>query len=93
MEIKQIAQYDTKTRKNSNRFRVYDTDGLAPTLGGMGGGGREPWILIIANTPSPFISESNVYDVNGISPTLTARDYKGPKLIEIKSEVSREHKS
>ena len=33
MEIKQIAQYDTKTRKNSNRFRVYDTDGLAPTLG------------------------------------------------------------
>lgn len=46
MEIKQIAQYDTKTRKNSNRFRVYDTDGLAPTLGGMGGGGREPWILI-----------------------------------------------
>ena len=42
MEIKQIAQYDTKTRKNSNRFRVYDTDGLAPTLGG----GIEPWILI-----------------------------------------------
>ncbi len=33
MEIKQIAQYDTKTRKNSNRFRVYDINGLAPTLG------------------------------------------------------------
>ena len=49
--------------------------------------------MIIANTPSPFRSESNVYDVNGISPTLTARDYKGPKLIAIKSEVSREHKS
>ena len=46
MGIKQIAQYDTKTRENSNRFRVYDTNGLAPTLGGMGGGGREPWILI-----------------------------------------------
>lgn len=27
------------------------------------------------------------------SDTLLARDYKGPKLIEIKSEVSREHKS
>ena len=50
MEIKQIAQYDTKTRKNSNRFRVYDTDGLAPTLGGMGGGGREPWILIASQS-------------------------------------------
>ena len=35
-------------------------------------------IIIIANTPSPFRSESNVYDVNGISPALTARDYKGP---------------
>ena len=45
METKQIAQYDTKTRKNSNRFRVYDTDGLAPTLGCMGGGGLEPHIL------------------------------------------------
>ena len=81
MEIKQIAQYDTKTRKNSNRFRVYDTNGLAPTLGGMGGGGREPWILIW------FLSK------DGICPTLLARDYKGPKLIAIKSEVSREHKS
>lgn len=49
--------------------------------------------MIIANTPSPFRSESNVYDVNGISPTLTARDYKGAKLIAVKSEVGREHKS
>ena len=47
MEIKQIAQYDTKTRKNSNRFRVYDTDGLAPTLGCMQGGDTKPWILIV----------------------------------------------
>lgn len=44
--IRQLMRYDTKTRKNSNRFRVYDTDGLAPTLGGMGGGGRESRILI-----------------------------------------------
>ena len=49
--------------------------------------------MIIANTPSSFRSESNVYDVNGISPTLTARDYKGAKLIAVKSEVGREHKS
>ena len=44
--IRQLMRYDTKTRKNSNRLRVYDTNGLAPTLGGMGGGGRDPWILI-----------------------------------------------
>ena len=36
-------------------------------------------IIVVANTPSPFVSESNIYDVNGISPTLIARDYKGPK--------------
>ena len=30
---------------------------------------------------------------DGICPTLLARDYKGAKLIAIKSEVSREHKS
>ena len=58
MEIKQIAQYDTKTRKNSNRFRVYDTDGLEPTLG-------------------------------GISPTLTARDYKGSVKVLIKNATKK----
>lgn len=46
MEIKQIAQYDTKTRENSNRFRVYDVDYIAPTIGTMQGGGREPCVLI-----------------------------------------------
>ena len=35
-----------KQEKNSNRFRVYDVNGLAPTLDCMGGGGIEPWILI-----------------------------------------------
>ena len=50
-------------------------------------------IMIIANTQSPFRSESKIYDINGVSPTLTARDYKGPKLIATKSEISRKHKS
>jgi DNA (cytosine-5)-methyltransferase 1 len=45
--------------------------------------------MIIANTPSPFVSESNIYDVNGISPTLMARDYKGPKLIAIKNATKK----
>ena len=46
-------------------------------------------IIVVANTPSSFISESNVYDVNGTSPTLTARDYKGPKLIAIKNATKK----
>lgn len=44
--IRQVMRYDTKTRKNSNRFRVYDINGLAPTLGCMEGGGLEPCVLI-----------------------------------------------
>ena len=45
--------------------------------------------MIIANTPSTFRSESNVYDVNGISPTLTARDYKGPVKVLIKNATKK----
>ena len=44
-EIKQIGQYDTPTRKNSSRYRVYDNKGLSPSLTTMGGGGREPHVL------------------------------------------------
>ena len=46
-------------------------------------------IMIIANTPSQFRSESNVYDVNGISPTLTARDYKWPVKVLIKNATKK----
>ena len=45
--------------------------------------------MITANTPSPFRSESNVYDVNGISPTLNARDYKGPVKVLIKNATKK----
>ena len=44
-EIKQVAQYDTPTRKNSNRFRTYAPDGIAPTISTMGGGGLEPHVV------------------------------------------------
>lgn len=43
-KIDQIGRYDTPTRKNSNRFRVYNEDGLAPTISTMEGGGRNPYI-------------------------------------------------
>ena len=49
-------------------------------------------IIVIANTPSLHNSASRVLSEDGICPTLLARDYKGPKLIAIKSEISREHK-
>ncbi len=50
-------------------------------------------IIVIANTPDKFEASNKVYFSEGIVATLKARDYKGPKLIAIKSEISREHKS
>ena len=46
MEIKQIGNIMPGTnRANPNQGRVYDSDGLCPTLGMMQGGGREPMIV------------------------------------------------
>lgn len=36
----------TKTRSNPNQGRVYDPDGIAPTLNCMGGGNQEPRVII-----------------------------------------------
>ena len=50
-------------------------------------------IIVIANTNGKYKESNRVYSSEGIVATLAARDYKGQKLIAIKSEVSREHKS
>ena len=52
----------------------------------MQGGHREPKILQVAKTECRFDQESRVYGVNGISPTLAARDSQGPKKIYINKE-------
>lgn len=39
----------TKTRDNPNQGRVYDTDGIAPTLGSISGGNLQPMVLIERN--------------------------------------------
>ena len=45
-KIEQVAQYDTPTRKNSNRFRTYDKRGISPSITTMGGGGLEPHVML-----------------------------------------------
>jgi hypothetical protein len=37
---------DTPTFKNRTMGRVYDIEGLAPTINTCGGGGREPKIVV-----------------------------------------------
>ena len=45
-------------------------------------------IIVIANTPSPYNAANRVLSADGICSTLTARDYKGPKLVAIKNATS-----
>jgi DNA (cytosine-5)-methyltransferase 1 len=61
----------TRTRENPNQGRVYDPDGIAPTLHCKGGGNLEPHIIIGS-------TQKNAYVGNGdISPTLTEAMGKG----------------
>ena len=50
-------------------------------------------IIVIANTSGKYEESNRVYSSEGIVATLAARDYKGAKLVAVKSEVGREHKS
>src|SRR5699024_7570907 len=66
-DIKQVAQYDTDKRENSNRFRTYEAEGIGPGLSTMGGGGLEPCITVLGST------QKNAAITDGdISPTLTS---------------------
>ena len=46
MEIRQLGNVmPTKKRDNPDQWRVFDVDGLCPTLNCMQGGGRQPMIV------------------------------------------------
>lgn len=45
--IEQIGRLPREGRDNPNRFRVYDPNGIGPTLDRMDGGGREPHIPVM----------------------------------------------
>lgn len=51
----QIGQYDTPTRKNSNRYRVYDEGGISPTIQTYQGGNLQPSIRIKNGTKKGFL--------------------------------------
>ncbi|MDU9335187.1 DNA (cytosine-5-)-methyltransferase [Staphylococcus coagulans] len=68
---------------NPQRGRIYDSDGLSPTLNCMRGGGLEPKVAILGNTSNTGYRADNVHDINGIVPTIAARDYKGAKQIAV----------
>lgn len=67
----------TKTRDNPNQGRVYDVNGLAPTLTKMDGGNREPMVIekesstkkiVIIEDQFPGSRDARIYE--NYSPTL-----------------------
>ena len=62
--------------------RVYDVEGLSPTLTTMQEGNQEPKIMVAGNVnPSGTGMNGSVYDVEGLSPTLTTNKGEGPKTL------------
>lgn len=76
-KVKQVGRVTGTNRDNPNQYRVYDPSGLCPTLNQMGGGGREPHIITVANYRSGG-ERSRILDQNGISNALSSTDYKQP---------------
>ena len=72
-QINQVAQYNTPTRKNSNRFRTNDENGIAPTIGTMGGGGHEPQVLIKNGTKKGYLEATHGDGVDLAYPDSKAR--------------------
>ena len=74
-KVRQIANMFQSKRDNPNQGRLYDTDGISPTLGAMEGGGRQPFIP----TEAVAYDEQNRYlRKDGTVGTLTT-DGSSPK--------------
>ena len=80
-EPRMVGMIDIKG--NESIRRVYDPDGINPTLTTMGGGHREPKIVVPGNVnPSGRGMNGQVYHVeDGLSPTLNTNKGEGLKII------------
>ena len=67
--------------KNPQVGRIYSTDGCSPTLNTCGGGSHEPKIIQLGNVnPSGKGMNGNVFDENGLAPTITTNKGEGNKI-------------
>lgn len=76
--------------RNSQRDRIYNGNGLSPTISTVPGGNTEPKVSVMFNVnPSGNGMNGNVYDVDGLSPTLTTNKGEGNKVgIKIIGEIN-----
>lgn len=73
--------YPTKYRSNPNQGRVYDFNGISPTLNCKGGGNLEPFILIGSTQKNAYVGNAE------ICCTLTEAMGKGGGQIPMIGEV------
>ena len=73
----------------NERDRVHSVNKVSPTLNTMQGGDRQPKVAVIGNTSNTGHGGSNVYNANGIAPTITARDCNGPKQIAVREATKQ----
>src|SRR5699024_3653716 len=67
----------------NERDKVHSVNKVSPTSNTMQGGDRQPKIAVLGNTSHTGYKAHDVHDINGLSPTVAARDYKGPKQIAV----------
>ena len=74
--VKQIGNlFESKSRENPNQGRLYDKDGLSPTLGAMQGGNRQPFVV---DEPLAYDEQNGYIRKDGTVGTLTT-DGSSPK--------------
>lgn len=99
-ELKQVGQlYGTETEPNPQAGRVYDAEGLAPTMDTCSGGNRMPKIVepvadcqqvgnVFGNDGKEHQSTA-VYNVDGVAPTVCALANKG--VIKVAEPVNSDN--
>lgn len=61
LQVKQVMER-VSHRDNPNQYRVYDPNGIAPTLTTAGGGGRNPYVFRIYATDRQTDRQTDVYE-------------------------------
>ena len=74
-----ITTFVEKESKFDTTNRIYDTNHLSPTLNTT----TEPKVAVVGNTSRTGHRSHNIHDTDGLSPTIAARNYKGPKQIAV----------
>lgn len=94
VEIKQVGEAISDTRKNPNQYRAYEADGIAPALNSMGGGGREPHIITDvsvvggmgkkkSNNGTQWFQQDRVYNGEGVATSVAANLPGGANMYAI----------